>query len=155
MKFKKLRFLTLLIMSMFILTGCKNKTMISAGEFKSKMESKNYVITDATNQFSSNSEIKQVYIAQEKSGNYQIEFYQLDNVDNAVSFYKNNKEIFESSKSNSNTYSDVTLKNYAKYTLKTNGEYKVLSRIDNTVIYINVDSKYNDNIDKILKELGY
>jgi len=45
--------------------------------------------------------------------------------------------------------------NNSKYTLKTNGEYKVVSRIEDTVIYVDVDEKYEDDVKEILKEIGY
>ena len=35
-----------------------------------------------------------------------------------------------------------------------NGKYMVVSRIDNTVIYVNVNDNYKDTVKDILKELG-
>ena len=45
--------------------------------------------------------------------------------------------------------------NNSKYTLKTKDEYKVVSRIEDTVIYADVDEKYEDEVKEILKEMGY
>ena len=50
---------------------------------------------------------------------------------------------------------NVELKNYSKYTLLSSGKYMVVSRINNTVIYVNADANYKDNIKNILDELGY
>lgn len=36
------------------------------------------------------------------------------------------------------------MSNYSKYALSTSGEYKVVSRIENTAVYLNVDSSYKD-----------
>lgn len=46
-------------------------------------------------------------------------------------------------------------KNFQKYTLSTESKYKVISRIDNTVIYLNVDDNYKEEVKNVLKELGY
>ena len=38
---------------------------------------------------------------------------------------------------------------------ETNNKYKVLTRVENTALYINIDSKYKENVNKIIKNLGY
>ena len=45
--------------------------------------------------------------------------------------------------------------NYNKYTLKANGQYMYLSRIDNTLLYCNVQTKYEKAAKKLIKKLGY
>jgi len=86
---------------------------------------------------------------------YQIEFYELSNEENAIDMYATNKIRFETSKGNSSAVTNFDFKNYSKYTLTTNGKYKVLSRIDNTLIYIDVDKDYKDIVKDLLKEIGY
>ena len=49
----------------------------------------------------------------------------------------------------------VSLKNFESYTLKTNGYYKYVARIDNTLIYANVKEKYENNAKEFIKKLGY
>lgn len=133
----------------------KEKEAITANEFSTIMQSKGYTIIDAKEQFDSYDYIENAYIATLSSSDYQIEFYEMSNNDYAVSFYNNNKSIFESSKGNASGETSVSMANYSKYTLSTNGMYKVLSRINNTVIYMNVDSEYKDTVKSILDELGY
>lgn len=150
---KKILLTILCIITIFTLTGCKNKDSINPGEFKIRMESKNYTVQDATKQFSGNPEIKQVYIA--LNSNYQIEYYELDTTENAKTFYNTNRTLFEQSKGNSSIYTSKNIANYSTYKLRTNGQYKVVSRIDNTVIYINASETYKSDIDSILDYLGY
>lgn len=69
--------------------------------------------------------------------------------------FNRNKEIFEDSKSNVSGETSVTRKNSAKFTLNTNNMLKVVSRIDNTLIYLDVDKDKSDEIKTLLKELGY
>ena len=150
---KKILLTIFCLLTIFTLTGCKNKDSITPGEFKIRMESKKYTVQDATNQFRKNSQIKQVYIALNLE--YQVEYYEIDTVENAKLFYNNNKTIFEQSKGNSSIYTSKDLANYSTYKLRTNGKYKVISRIDNTVIYIDTNESYKSDIDSILDYLGY
>ena len=133
----------------------KEKTSISANDFKSSMQGKGYIIQDATSQFSSYDYIEQVYLAISNEYSYQIEFYVLSDEAYATSFYNNNKSNFESSKGDVAAETNASLKNYSKYTLSSNNKYSVVSRIDNTVIYLNVDSSYKDTVKDLLDELGY
>lgn len=152
-RFKNLLKVALCFTILFMVTGCGNKNAITSDDFKNKMEAKEFTVQDATNQFSNYDYIKQVYIA--LNDDYQIEFYEMADNDNAVSFYENNKKIFEDSKSSGYAETNISMGNNSKYTLKTNGKYKVVSRIDNTVIYLNVDDSNQSTIKDLLKDLGY
>lgn len=79
---------------------------------------------------------KKVYIASGKDSTYQIEF-------------------FESTKGSNSSESSASLKNYSKYVLSTNGKYKVISRIDNTVIYCDIDDNYKSVVKEVLEEIDY
>lgn len=133
----------------------KEKTSITASSFKNSMEQKGYIVSDANSQFSEYDYVKQVYVAVNSDYSYKIEFYELADDNYATNFYNNNKSIFESSKGNTSTGTSTSLKNYSKYTLSSNGKYMVVSRINNTVIYLNVDDSYKDMVKDLLKELGY
>lgn len=69
--------------------------------------------------------------------------------------YESNRYVFKNSKGNITSETSVSLKNYSKYTLSSNGKYKVISRIGNTLLYLNVDSTYENTIKDILKQIGY
>ncbi len=154
-KVKRLLMGVLCFVVLFTLTGCGNKTSITSADFKSKMESKGYTVQDATSQMSEYDYINQVYIAISSDSTYQIEFYELSDSDYASSFFNNNKKTFENSKSSGSAETSVSAGNNAKYTLTTNGKFKVVSRIDNTVIYLNVDDDYKSSVKDVLKDLGY
>ena len=145
----------LVVLSLFV-TGCGNKKSITGEEFKNKIEKQDkYLLTNAREQFEENDLLVSVYIASDKNYKYQVEFYEFKKEADAKSFVEGNREIFEKEKGNSNNESEVNVANYSKYTLKTNDEYKVLSRIDNTVAYVNAKDKYTDEVQEILKLIGY
>lgn len=133
----------------------KEKVSITASDFKNSMEQKGYIITDANSQFSQYDYVKQVYVASSGDYSFQIEFYELSDENYAIDFYNNNTSRFEESKGNASSKTSVSWKNYSKYTLSSNGKYMVVSRINNTAIYIDVDDKYKDTVKDILNELGY
>lgn len=157
-KIKLLLIPIICLISLLSFTGCgKNKTAISAKDFTEKLEDKGYIIQESTTQYSANNEIKESYIALSEDYDYQIEFIILESESDASNMYSHNKRKFEKEKENSNAkaHSEVNLANYSKYTLIVNGEYKVLSRIENTLIYIDADSEYKDEIDEVLEDIKY
>ena len=154
-KIKQIFIGVLLITIIFTMTSCGKKTSITSENFKNIMEEKNYIIKDATSQMSNYDYIKQVYIAISNDYTFQIEFYEFSDNDYAISFFNNNKQIFEDSKSQNSVETSVSTDNNAKYTLTDNDKYKVISRIDNTIIYLNVNKDYKTSVKDILDELGY
>lgn len=151
-----------LILGIIIFTNVVNKGILSKNEktmtaenFKNSMENKGYILMDVTSQFTNNENMKQAYIATNNDYSYRIEFYEIANDDYAKTFYNNNKTKFESSKTEADSETNVDLDNSSKYTLSSESKYKVVSRKNNTVIYINANANYKDTTNDILKELGY
>lgn len=145
----------IILIGIFFINFNKEKTPISAEEFYNFMQQKGYSLTDANSQFEDYDYIKKVYIAANSDYKYQIEFYEFTDDFYATSFYNNNKSIFESTKENTSAETSISLKNYSKYTLLSNDKYMVVSKINNTALYINVDDEYKDIGKSILDELGY
>lgn len=133
----------------------KSKPSISATEFATKMKQNGYAITNASEQFAQYDYVKNVYIAGNENISYQIEFYELSNDTFAESFFEKNKAIFQSQKESASAETNLNGKNYSKYTLSTGNKYRAISRIDNTVVYLEVDSSYKNEVQNILNELGY
>lgn len=133
----------------------KEKDSITAEEFKTIMQDKGYLIADATSQFSEYDYVSKVYLATTSDKLYQIEFYTLSDDSSATYFFNTNKTLFEQNKTSVSTSTSSEFSNHAKYTLTSNNEYMVVSRINNTVVYANVDEQHKDAVKDILKELGY
>lgn len=132
----------------------KEKTPISAESFNTIMREKGYIMVDITNQYAEYGDyVLKGYLAQ-KSG-YQIEFYELSSEENAIDAYNTNRSLFESQESNVSASYTISMNNYGTYSLTTKEDYKYISRIDNTLIYVNVDKDYKDTVKDILKEIGY
>ena len=152
--FKKLILCSVALVTLFVLTGCSKKS-ITADMFKSKMTSKGYYVEDVTSQYDYSGVMKKGYVAIDSERNYQIEFFQLKDQENAISMYNTNKEKFENEKGSSNISKNIDGSNFSKFSLTTNGKYKVVCRVDNTLLYLNVSTKYKDKVIDILDYLGY
>ena len=127
---------------------------LSLKQFEEMMKSKNYMVVDVTNQFSgAEGYLDGVYLA--NNSKFQIEFFDLSNEENAIGTFNTNKNNFEASKENSSTSYSVNLKDYSVYSVKTGGKFKYVSRVKDTVIYLNIDAEYQEEVEAVLKELGY
>lgn len=112
-----------------------------------------YQIVDATEQFDKDL-VDSVSLAV-KDDKYQIEFFDFKSENDAIYSYNLNEKKFEDRKEAVSSYSSVKMGNHASYKLTTGGQYLVVSRIGDTLIYIDTTTDYKDEINDILKELGY
>ena len=152
----KVLFGTLIFLMLILtLTGCKNKKTLSPDDFKKTMEAKEFEVIDTMDQMPEESIVTQSYLALAPKSLYKIEYYKFSSIDEAKNFYSTNKKIFEASAVTGSSHKEVTINNYSKFTMTSGDKYMVISRIDDTAIYIDVDKDYKDTINKILKELDY
>ena len=133
----------------------KNKDALTVDEFNKKMTNKGFSIVDVTSQYAEYDYIKKGSVAYNEKEDYQIEFYKLEDKAGAEKFFNINKTIFEYSKGSTSTQNSVTGKNYSKYELTSDGRYMVISIIDDTAVYVDVDTENKSDVKDILKDLGY
>jgi len=153
MKKKGLLFSALLFAFLVLFTGCGKKKAINADEFKENAEAEGFTVTDAQSQYASYGYITQAFVAS-KDG-YQIEFYVLTDKDYAKSLFETNKAIIENASGNNKMKTEVNLNNYNKYTITTSTKYGYLSRIDNTLIYVNTTKENKDKVSSFIKKIKY
>jgi len=155
MTMKKLACLCAVILILSItITACgfKDRTALTAEQFVAKMEAEGLEIVDAADQFEEGA-VDAVYLA--VGENYQIEFYVVPSVDQAVSAFNSNRADFEAAKSGASSHKSAEMKNYGYYFQTTSENYSVISRTDNTFIYVVADAAYKDEISGLISELGY
>ena len=151
---KKFTIFTILICTIFVVTACSKK-VITANDFKKIMDSKGYEVVDVTSQFASQGTMKKGYVALNKNHTYQVEFFELKDKETAESMFETNKKRFENKKGKSSVETNVNVGNYSKYTLSSGGRFKVITRVENTLLYLDVDKNYKDEVGKIIDKLGY
>ena len=131
----------------------QNKKPLTSDEFTSIMEGHDYIVSDIANQVSEYDYVTEAYIA--STNNFQIEFYIFSTDDHALNFYDINKNNFGDYEDLTSTTTEVNIGNCSRYSLTTSSNYMYVSRMGNTVIYIDVLNTYQDNVKSILSELGY
>jgi len=149
---KRVLGVVLLVSMVLVLCGCSKKEAITADVFKSKMEDLGYKITDATGQFQGQA-VESVQLA--LKDDYQIEFYVVPSVEQAESAYNQNKSNIKNIETSSTTMKSLEVKNYSYYSMTSKEKYYVVSRVDNTFIYVAAKVEYKDEISDIISELGY
>ena len=154
MKKKGLLFSALLFAFLILFTGCSKKKAITSDEFKSKAEAEGYTVTDVQSQYASYGYINQAFVASSADG-YQIEFYVLSDKDYAKSMFETNKSIIENVNGNNKVKTEVNLSNYSKFAITTSTKYGYLSRIDNTLIYVNTTKENKNKVSSFIKKLKY
>ena len=154
-KFAAIALLTAMLCSLLCLTGCSPKTAITPEEFRTTMEAAGYIVFDATSQLNDAPHITTAYVAFHGDDEYRIEFYVTDSAEYAKYLFDDNKLAFERSTDGAASHLSVNLLNSNSFKMTTNDQYRVLSRIDNTMIYIKAPEQFKPEINEVLKSLGY
>lgn len=132
--------------------GCGSKQPVTVSEFNEIMEEKGFRVSDATDHVKAD---YVVAISLALSDDYQIEFYVFTDKDSAVSVMEQNRSVFE--ETGGNTASTITknLSNYSFFSLQSDGMYRMVAQIDNTLLYAVVEENHKSEIVELVKELGY
>ena len=144
----------LIILFSLLLTGCiGNKEKISSDQFIEFAAESEYEIIDKTKVLK-DSNIKKVILAK-KSDDYQLEFYKLKGITEAIYMFNDNRKIFKISKNDTSTYTYTNLGNYSIYSLTNESYYMYLCRVDNTLLYVKVPVEYKDEVVEFSNKIGY
>ena len=129
------------------------KEALTAKEFISIMEEQDFLVGEVTDQFEdADIEVEKAYVA--FGDDYQIEFYTFEDEENAEMFFKVNKAKFDEDSASSRV--SLNGKNFTSFSITVDGEYRFVERVDETVIYLDVDEEYKNEVKELVKEeLGY
>ena len=143
----------IMLFVLILCTGCASrKTAITTDEFETIVEEAGLDVDDTTELYSSPL-VKKSLGAYNKS--FTIELLIAPNDKDAQRIFTQTKEAAESNKSSASTTTSSASGNKAKFKLTSDGTYYLLSKIENTVIYVETDADNKKEVDKIVKELGY
>jgi len=159
MKYKKKMIgLVIILFGILFMTGCTYiGKPITVETFITTMEAEvtEYEIENIIDKFINNKNIEKAYTATNLEKEYQIQFYEFSDKNYAKNFYDYYVIEFNRDKIGIYSQTKIDVINYTAYALDSNGTYKVISRIDNSVILSVVESKYKKEIDTVLIKLGY
>ena len=149
----KKKIIFIILISLF-LTGCVgSKEKLTPTQFSEYAIESEYEIQDKTKALK-DSNIKKVILAK-KGNDYQIEFYKLKGITEAIYMFNDNRKEFKTSKTETSTYTYTNLGNYSVYSLTNESYYMYLCRVDDTLLYIKVPINYKDEVIEFTEKIGY
>lgn len=89
------------------------------------------------------------------NGRYRVEFYVMPSAGTAISTFNDNKSKIETKESKSSGNFSVSASNFNYYARTDDDNHYVISRTDNTVLYLRAPKKYRDDADETIASLGY
>ena len=149
---KKVLLICLIFLSAIFLVGCGDtKEALNSETFQEALKLKSFTVVDETTSVSDKESIVAYYVATHPQAAYTLNFYVFKNEAAAQSYYVSERDRF----GGQGSYNELTVGNFSKYTQICNGKYGVVSRVGSTVLYANVDSVYRNELNTLLKEIGY
>ncbi len=155
---KKSRIFTVFAVCMVLvlmLTGCKSKTAITTDTFKTTMSEQGFTVVDGKEQYAEFDYILEVYAAVDSTQSYQIEFYQCTDETSARAMYENSKARFEEQHKSASVHTAVSVGNHSEFRMLADGEYILISQIDDTFLFVHTTAEYKDAVNDIADALGY
>lgn len=149
--------LTMMAAGMIVTAGCgKEKVAVEPEAFISAMEGAGAQVSDQTETMAEVSSATSVQVAYMED-QYQIEYYEFEEAADASYLYSASVEQLETAAETASgvAKTNVSTDSYGKYTISMNGNYIVVSRIGNTVMYATAAGDYKDTVKELLEQMGY
>lgn len=149
---KKLALILLIPVLSILVIGCGDtKEALNSETFQESLKVKNFTVVDETTLVANQSSIESYFVATHPSNFYKLEFYIFNSEAAAQSYYVKERDTL----GGQGSYNELNVGNFSKYTQICNGKYSIVSRVGSTVLYSNVDDVYRNEVNILLKEIGY
>lgn len=138
----------------FLLCGCSlKKEAVEPEIFAASMSAQGYAAEDVTRDMGG--KVEGAVLAQGTGGAYQIEFYKTATIEQAKLAFEQNKATFQAEKKLAASSFSTTGLNYEKYSIKSDGWYRYVCRVENTFVYASVPEEYKDAVKRAVESIGY
>ena len=154
MKKKHIIMSIICLVAVLFLVGCFTKQSITVDEFKSNMEGNGLTLNNIKEEYGVYEEVVDANTAI-LDDKYQVEFYTFTDEVSSQGFYETRINEFVPIESTYKEKYNETGSNYNIYSLTTEDVYVYISRVDKTLLYINVNKEYKDEIKDLIEKLGY
>lgn len=145
--------LILVMIAVMSFMGCEvNRMPLTTDEFITKMSDEGFTVEDVSTQFEEGA-VEGVFIAYNEY--YQIEFYIVPSDDQAKSAFIENKSAFENVETKTSSNGELNVGNYSSYNRTTDELFMMVSRTENTFVYVVAEKDYKDEIKDFIDMLGY
>lgn len=150
---KKYLLLIICLLTLFTLTGCSKKKVITTNEFKTIAQNYGYSI-ETPSQNNDYDNINETIIASKPSG-IQVKYYVLNSTNDAKNMFTDNKKYFKTFRGNTTIESSINIFNYSSYSITSNNNYMYICRIENTLLYVKVEETFKSEVKDFIKALNY
>ena len=142
------------VVLMLSLGACTSKTPKTAAEFTQIMESAGFTVTDESDS-ANGMEYYITSLHMAEGEDYDFEFCVFDDVESAEGLFKYLKENMDDKYPVGAITTSVSIGNYSYYTLSVDGNFYLLSRIDNTLLCCEAYEINKDEVVDHVEKLGY
>lgn len=160
---KKLSLMLSTMLILMMMTSCGlsdalTKDTVTSDDFYNAAIEAGYTVNDCTDQYSGEEyQVVKMYVLVADDESYAIEFYEFETAEKSLAVYNSTisslKERYD--KASSKVTSSLSGTNWARYKGKSSNAASLVSLIDTTVVYVDVNNMSVDSAEKFLKELGY
>lgn len=144
--------IVIILVVIFITTGCGFYNLVEAGEFKDHFGALGYSVSETETPIY---EADTYLVATKSDVPFKIEYYEFDEEVEAKKVYKkytdNTAHYITSDSKNTETTGAV----FTKFVAVSTKEYIVVSRVKNTLIFIAGTNEYANEINELLKNIDY
>lgn len=150
--------ISLCMMIVIVFTACStSKEAITTSDFESKASSKSLVVKDTISSYEGYDHVLSSTSAFKlsESGDdilWSMDFLVANSAENAARMYQTNVNTFETL---SKSHASVTVGNYGTYEGTSSEKYMYVAYVDSTLLYVNADIQYKDEVKALIEELGY
>ena len=147
-------FLYIFLLCLF-LTGCKGniKEVGTLETFNNTFSNIGFSVSDNSETYTEDKYLGAMIAKNDEDVTVQMVIYK--NTDDAIKIQEEHIEMFQLLKSTSNIINKDKGKNYYSYTMISNNQYMISTRIDNTLVFCKVPLEYKDTIENAINKMGY
>lgn len=141
----------LLLVALFTatLTACGQKTAVSSAKFKEIANNAGLTVIDETKKHASETAVDGAWEASPPDRGFTASFFKFASAEDAMNEFLYRTDPYE----NNAKMSDGT--NFNKCVCSSDGQYIVVSRVDDSLFFAAVASEYSVDIDGLVSAMGY
>ena len=132
-----------------------NKKVYTVEEYTKLLKNYNYKVVDKSNDYSHDSTVKSYLQAKNKEKTYQVDFFVMNNEKSAEEYYTSVKNELKRESNGIKAIEKNYKTGFDKYTIEANGNYSVIIRSKNTIIYSNTKKDNKEKINTLIRILQY
>lgn len=132
-----------------MLTGCGQKTVVSSAKFKEVANNAGFSVTDIVKKYSNEPAVTGAWETAPADRSFTAYFFKFASDADAMNEFLYRTDAYEDVAK----MSDGT--NFNKCVCTQNGEYTVVSRVDDSLFFATVSTEHTADIDGLLAAIGY